>query len=300
MNVLLSPQPPVFPHQHENPRLSPQRSVSPLQNMASRKRKADEDGDESMASTSPAISARTLSRPSKKFRSHEVIGRPLSLPRLLETLDTAQLRTVLERICERHPEIGQEVTSGAPRPTVSSAITVLDDYRRKLKESVPYGESSPEYTYYRVKDSLVALLDALSDFTPQFLPPNENQPTKSLEFLDYATGLLHELPDWNPQAYRHHKDNAYEDISKAWELVVNEAAKRGGGFNLHSAGWDEKLTRHNQQSGNRLQTAVSAMANNVGWMGHNMNPASGPNERESILNQLMSGAYGSPVRVGPW
>uniref|UniRef100_A0A8H7NGA1 Tethering factor for nuclear proteasome STS1 n=1 Tax=Bionectria ochroleuca TaxID=29856 RepID=A0A8H7NGA1_BIOOC len=139
--------------------------------MATRKRKADEDGDESMASTSPAISARTLSRPSKKFRSHEVIGRPLSLPRLLETLDTAQLRTVLERICERHPEIGQEVTSGAPRPTVNSAVTVLDDYRRKLKESVPYGESSPEYTYYRVKDSLVALLDALSDFTPQFLPP---------------------------------------------------------------------------------------------------------------------------------
>jgi hypothetical protein len=26
MNVLLSPQPPVFPHQHENPRLSPSRS----------------------------------------------------------------------------------------------------------------------------------------------------------------------------------------------------------------------------------------------------------------------------------
>jgi hypothetical protein len=26
MNVLLSPQPPVFPHHHENPRLSPQRS----------------------------------------------------------------------------------------------------------------------------------------------------------------------------------------------------------------------------------------------------------------------------------
>lgn len=269
--------------------------------MASRKRKADEDGDEAMSSSSPSISSRTLSRPSKKFRTNELIGRPLALPRLLETLDIAELRTVLERICERHPEIGQEVVSGAPRPTVDSAVTVLEEYRRKLKDSVPYGESSAEYTYYRVKDSLVALLDALSDFTPQFLPPNETQHTKSLEFLDHATNMIHELPNWEPQAYRHHKENAYEDISKAWELVINEAVKRGAGFNLHSAGWDEKIARHNQQSGGRLQTAVSAMANNIGWMGSAANTNAGaPNERESILNQLMSGTYGSPVRVGPW
>ncbi|KAI5462442.1 Cut8 six-helix bundle-domain-containing protein [Mariannaea sp. PMI_226] len=302
MNVLLSPQPPVFPHQHENPRLSPQRSLSPFHHsMANRKRKADEDGDETMSpQSSPAISSRSLARPSKKVRANDLIGRPLSLPRLLETLDTEQLRTVLERICERHPDIGNEVISGAPRPTVSSALGLLEGYMTKLEDAAPYGQSSAEYTYYRVKDTLVALINALSDFTPQFLPPIETQANKSLQFLDGATSLIHKLPDWEPQAYRHHKENAYEEISKAWALVINEAAKRGGGINLHSGGWDQTLSRHNEQSGGRLAGAISAMANNVGWMGSNGNGSSNPADSNSILNQLVSGAYGAPVRVGPW
>ncbi|KAJ4265619.1 Tethering factor for nuclear proteasome sts1 [Fusarium torreyae] len=302
MNVLLSPQPPVFPHQHENPRLSPQRSLSPFHNMASRKRKADEDGDETMSPrSSPTISARPLARPSKKVRSNEAIGRPLALPRLLETLDTSQLRTVLERICERHPDIGHEVVSQAPRPSVSSALEVLQGYEEKLNSALPYGDTSPEYTYYRVKEHLVALIDALSDFTPQFLPPNETQPTKSLEFLNEATNIIHKLPDWEPQTYRYHKENAYEEISKAWALVINEASKKAGGLNLHTGGWDQILSRHNEQSGGRLASAINAMSTSVGWMGPNVSSGSGgPSDPNSILNQLMSGTYGAPVRVGPW
>ncbi|KAL6921959.1 hypothetical protein ACHAPO_002719 [Fusarium lateritium] len=300
MNVLLSPQPPVFPHQHENPRLSPQRSLSPFHNMNPRKRKADEDGDETMSPrSSPTISARALARPSKKVRANEIIGRPLALPRLLETLDTSQLRTVLERICETHPDIGHEVVTQAPRPSVSSAVEVLQGYEQKMKDAIPYGESSPEYTYYRVKEPLVAFIDALSDFTPQFLPPNETQPTKSLEFLNEATDFIHRLPNWEPQAYRHHKETAYEEISKAWALVINEAGKKAGGLNLHSGGWDQILSRHNEQSGGRLSTAIHAMSMSVGWMGSNANTGSG-SASDSILNQLMSGSYGAPVRVGPW
>ncbi|PHH85207.1 hypothetical protein CDD83_757 [Cordyceps sp. RAO-2017] len=299
MNLLLSPQPPVFPHQRDNRRLSPQRSVSPLSNMASRKRKADEDGDETMSPmSSPAASVRPLARPSKKVRANETVGRPLSLPRLLETLDVGQLRTVLERICERHSEIGREVTDQAPRPSVASALEVLQGYQDRLKAAVPYGESSPEYTYYRIKEPMVALTEALSDFTPQFLPPSEAQATKSLQYLDGATKLIHQLPDWEPQAYRHHKDGAYEEISRAWALVINEAGKRGGGINLHSGGWEETLSRHNQQSGGRLAMAMAAMGNSVGWMASNQ-PASSV-DQHSILGQLISGAYASPVRVGPW
>lgn len=269
--------------------------------MANRKRKADEDGDgdETMSPlNSPATQPRSIARPSKKVRASEVTGRPLNLPRLLETLDTDQLRTVLERICESHPQIGHEVVTQAPRPSVEAALDVLQRYMDKLNSALPYGESSADYTYYRIKEPLVALTDALADFTPQFLPPTETQPTKSLEFLDQATKLIHELPDWEPQAYRHHKEGAYDDISKAWALVINEAGKRAGGFNLHSGGWDQAINRHNEQSGGRLAGAISAMTSSVGWMG--ANPSQNSNEQSSILNQLMSGTWGSPVRVGPW
>lgn len=269
--------------------------------MANRKRKAEEDGDgdESMSTgNSPRESQRILARPSKKVRPTEVSGRTLTLPRLLETLDTQQLRSVLERICERHSDIGHEVVTGAPRPTPSAVLDVLLGYQAKFQEAIPYGESSPEYTYYRVKDALVDLVDAIAEFTPQFLPPVETQPVKSLQFLDGATNIIHDLPDWEPQGYRYHKENAYEEISKAWALVINEAGKRASSFNLHSGGWDQVLARHSEQSGGRLPAAISAMSNSVGWMAPSQD--SDASEQSSILNQLISGSFGPAVRVGPW
>ncbi|KAI1250540.1 Tethering factor for nuclear proteasome sts1 [Eutypa lata] len=270
-----------------------------------RKRKADDDGDEMSVSplSSPAIQSRQLAaRPSKKIRSNDLTGRPLTLPRLLETLDATQLRTVLQTICERQPEIGEEVVKSAPRPTVACALQVLQEYQNKLREAFPYGESSSDYTYYRVKQPLTALIDALADFTPQFLPPNEAQAGVSLHFLDGATKLAHSLPDWESQSYRYHKENVYDEISKAWALVINEASKKGAGFVLHSGGWDQILNKHNQQSGGRLGSAISAMAANVGWVGGAPHAAgqSSAGQNPSILDQLMAGNYGSPVRVGPW
>lgn len=284
--------------------------VSPFHNaMASnRKRKAEDDGGDEMSVSplsSPAIQSRQLvaSRPSKKIRSNEVTGRPLTLPRLLETLDATQLRAVLQTICERQPEIGDEVVKSAPRPSVACALQVLHDYQNRLREAFPYGESSSDYTYYRVKQPLIALIEALADFTPQFLPPNEAQAGVSLQFLDGATKVAHSLPDWESQSYRYHKENVYDEISKAWALVINEASKKGAGFVLHSGGWDQILNKHNQQSGGRLGSAINAMAANVGWVGGAAGQGSNSNssgQNPSILDQLMAGNYGSPVRVGPW
>ncbi|KAL2145586.1 hypothetical protein VTI28DRAFT_6824 [Corynascus sepedonium] len=302
MNVLLSPQPPTYSLQCETSRIPPPLSAS-QHAMASRKRKADDDEMSVSPLSSPATTSRQIVRPSKKIRGgSDITGRPLSLPRLLETLDNTQLRTVLQTICERHPDIGREVVGGAPRPSVASALQVLGDYQEKLRAAVPFGESSSDYTYFRVKQPLAALVDAISDFTPQFLPPVEQQTNVSLQYLDAATKVIHELPDWESQQYRHHKDSAYDEISGAWALVITEAAKRGGGFVLHTAGWDQKLAKHNQQSGGKLEQAMSAMAAEVPWLDNNSNaaPASGLSDPNSILNQIINGNYGSPVRVGPW
>lgn len=271
--------------------------------MSTRKRKADEDSDEMSVSphNSPALSTRQLARPSKKVRAaNDPSGRPLPLPRLLETLDNTQLRAVLQTICERHPDIGREVVSGAPRPSADSALQLLGEYQDKLRSAVPYGQSSSDYTYYRVKQPLGALIDAISDFTPQYLPPIENQTNVSLQYLDGATKLIHGLPDWESHSYRHHKENAYDEISRAWALVITEASKRGGGFVLHTGGWDQTLAKHNQESGGKLEAAMNAITN-AGWATSDpTSSAGGMSEQNSILNQLMNGTYGSPVRVGPW
>ncbi|KAH8592730.1 Cut8 six-helix bundle-domain-containing protein [Bisporella sp. PMI_857] len=271
--------------------------------MSVRKRKADDDGlDQNMLSPhgSPAPAPRTIApRPSKKIRSNEISGRPLALPRLLETLDAQSLRSVLQQICERHPDIGTEVVASAPRPSVAAALDVLAQYQDKLRKAFPFGGNpGSDYAYNRVRQSLVELINALTDYTPHYLPPNEHQTSTSLTFLDSATKFVHELPEWDSQSHKYHKDNAYDEISRAWALVITEASKKGGGFQLHSGGWDQMLAKHNEQSGGRMQTAVNALAG-LGWGGNTS--MGGPTD--SIRNQLFSGTYGTTnqsVRVGLW
>ncbi|KAI9815065.1 MAG: Tethering factor for nuclear proteasome sts1 [Pycnora praestabilis] len=300
--------------------------------MSNRKRKADDeaqpldqeryglhdssssgDYDDQMSaspSISPAVAARSFqypssSRPIKRLRPN-VSGRPLALPRLLETLDAEVMRTVLRSICERHPEIGSEVTSTAPRPSVPSALSVLGNYESSLRASFPFGgNSTSEYAYNRVKQALQDLLEALNDFTPHFLPPNESQASTSLSFLDGATEIIHRLPEWDNFQNNLHKQTAYDEISKAWALVIRESAKRGGGIQLQYGGWDQKLAKHNEQAQGKMQGAVNELRSALGWMGSQPSPGNlgtGLGDTGSIRQQLFSGTYGSnfPVRVGPF
>lgn len=327
MNSVLPSPPP--PHQLFDARLSPPYSsllsphlwttthanttmtVSyPSSGSTSRKRKAEDEepqaDDRVMLSPSPGLSTRSLpaQRHIKRTRTGPV-GKPLALPRLLETLDAGALRAVLQSICTQHPEIGSEVEHTAPRPSVPSALGVLKDYESSLRSSFPFGgDSSSDYAYNRVRAPLIALLDALADFTPHFLPPNETQASQSLAFLDGATGVIHRLPNWNSFQNNLYKQNAYEEMSGAWTLAIREAAKRAGGMQLQYGGWDQKLAKHNQQSGGKLQDAVNELSANIGWMGGQpqQQQSSRGGDLSSVRQELLSGTYGSnlPVHLGPW
>ena len=280
---------------------------------ASRKRKAEDDEpqvEDRMSfspSTSPVPPTRSPPphRHAKRSRSGP-IGRPLALPRLLETLDADSLRAVLRSLCTRHPAIGSEVENTTPRPSVASALNVLKCYESSLQASFPFGgDSSSDYAYNRVRESLIALLDALADFTPHFLPPNESQASQSLAFLDGATEIIHRLPDWSSFQNSLHKQYAYEEISGAWALAIREAAKRAGGMQLQYGGWDQKLAKHNQQANGKLQDAVNELSANIGWMGYQpqtQQHGSRGDDLSSVRQELLAGTYGKnlPVRVGPW
>jgi len=239
-----------------------------------RKRKADDDLEprssyldndmdlQMSAGASPQIPHRTIKKP----RSNVVQGRPLPLPRLLESVDPQTLKSIIQAMCDRHPELAKEVTELAPRPTVASALETLRNYEATYRQAFPYGGSSAgDYAHNRVRPALMELLDALSDYTPHFLPPNEGQTAVSLSFLDGATDFIHRLPDWENPLHNHFKQTAYEEIGKAWILVIQEAAKRGAGISLHYGGWESKLSRHNEHSGGRMQQAVVQMRQTLGW-----------------------------------
>ncbi|KAF2184336.1 tethering factor for nuclear proteasome sts1 [Zopfia rhizophila CBS 207.26] len=312
MNTVIARQHIAAPHLLPNNRLSPSRCIlSPSNTMSSRKRKADDEGsggdDDRMSASpsgSPAVLPRPLRHTTKRMRTN-VSGRRLPLPRLLETLGADEMRSILQSICERHPEIGTEVVSTAPRPSVQTTLEVLSNYESTFQAAFPFGgRASSDYSYNRVRQHLIELLDALKDFTPHFLPPNESQPATSLAFLDGATEIIHHLPDWDTYQHNRHKQEAYEEMAKAWAVVIREAAKRAGGIQLQYGGWDQKMAKHNEASGGRMQEAVNELRGSLGWMGgESVNPAAGgPADTMSIRQQLLNGTYGmgAPVRVGPW
>lgn len=155
-----------------------------------------------------------------------------------------------------------------------------------------------------MKQHLLSLLDALKDFTPQFLPPHEQQASVSLQYLDAVTEMVHRLPNWESYSQNRHKYEAYEELAKAWALVVREAAKRAGGIQLQFGGWDQKLQRHNELSGGKMEEAVLELRQSLGWMGGSQQgggPSAGA-DQQSVRQQLFSGTYGldTAVRVGPW
>ncbi|KAL1612525.1 Tethering factor for nuclear proteasome sts1 [Paraconiothyrium brasiliense] len=289
--------------------LTPSAVLSP--SMSSRKRKADDEGsggdDDRMSASpsgSPAILERSLAKHSTKRMRTNVSGRPLPLQRLLETLSADDMRNVLQAICDQHPDIGNKVLSTAPRPNIQSTLEVLAKYESSFQAAFPFGgRASSDYAYNRVRQHLIELLEALKDFTPHFLPPNESQPATSLAFLDGATEFIHRLPDWDTYQHNRHKEEAYEEMAKAWAAVFREASKKAGGIQLQYGGWDQKIAKHNEVSGGRMQEAVNELRTSLGWMGNEVQqPAAGQHGNMSVRDQLFNGSYGmgASARVGAW
>lgn len=280
--------------------------------MTGRKRKADDDGgssDDRMSaspSTAHAELPRQTPRHMKRMRTN-ISGRPLPLPRLLETLSADEMRNLLQSICQRHPDIGNEVVSTAPRPSVQSTLEVLTKYESAFQAAFPFGgRSSSDYAYNRVRQQLIELLESLKDFTPHFLPPNEQQAATSLTFLDGATEVIHRLPNWDTYQHNRHKEEAYEEMAKAWAIVIREASKKAGGMQLLYGGWDEKIMKHNEISGGKMQEAANELRGSIGWMGADTTAptptANSSTDAMSIRQQLLSGNYGigASAGIGAW
>jgi protein Cut8 len=281
--------------------------------MSNRKRKASEEPDQDRMSTSPTASPSlgnrllplaSVQRSTKRTRTGAAVGRPLALPRLLETLSAAEMRQLLQNVADQHPELQQAIVTQAPRPSIESTLSVLRTYEDDFRKAFPLGNRpTSDYSYNRVRQYLLQLIDALRDYTPHFLPPHEQQTVQSLNYLDAVTNIIHRLPDWDSFQHQRYKNEAYDEISKAWALVIREASKRAGGFHLQFGGWDSKLMEHNQKSGGKLEEAVNELRTATDFIqtGSSAAAPSGlSDERLSIRNQLFSGNYGQQLGVGHW
>lgn len=261
-----------------------------------RKRKAGPKDDET---EDDASRGRVEPTSVSKRARVEITGRPLALSRLFETLNADALRSILETVCSQHTDIAADVQRLAPRPDVDAALNVLAGYERQLQAAFPFGDDrASDYAYNRVRTHLRNLLDALGDFLPQFLPPHELQPSRSMSFLDGATAVVHRLPEWQSFMNNMHKHEAYERLCHAWLLAIRESSKRAAGLQLKLDDWESKVRQHNHVSNGRMLDALTEISTVVGWIGAGHESSRSLNIRQ----ELFSGQFGAeiPTQVAPW
>ncbi|ORY83058.1 Cut8 six-helix bundle-domain-containing protein [Protomyces lactucae-debilis] len=234
-------------------------ATSPVSRAGKRKRSTD-DVDMECA---PHAHTTTFSPSNKKTRNLPV-GRPLPLPRLLDSLDREGMRDLLKHLCERQPGLSSEVAKQLPRPGVQAALQSLQQLERHIQLAFPFGgDIKGEYAYNRVSPAITQLLEALADYVPSFLPPYEPHALDALAFLDGATGIIARLPEWHNINHMLSKRQAFEEMNGAWTVAFAEAAKRGGG--VAALGYLEKLREWNTLSGGLLGEAVSAATQALEW-----------------------------------
>ncbi|KAK9456201.1 Cut8 six-helix bundle-domain-containing protein [Dipodascopsis uninucleata] len=202
----------------------------------------------------------------------EIIGRRLPLSRQLEFLDVRTLKMLICNLAEKHPYLTEEISHMAPTPNVSSSLDLLSKHLDRIESAFPYkGDQTGDYAYLRVRPHITEFLDAVSDYTPNFLPPEEQQAGNSLQFLDGVTSLVHKLPSWRTESNNSMKHTAYDELARAWSLAVREALKRANGIVLEYGGWREKLAKHNEMAEGRLQSAVDVIEEGLGNHGRRFN-----------------------------
>ncbi|KAK9478949.1 Cut8 six-helix bundle-domain-containing protein [Lipomyces japonicus] len=270
MSAVLPPSGPLLGFPFSSPgRDSSQPSsphISASVRQGHKRRHGDDDSDDEMAvapDTSPVVPARTLEH-AKRARK-EIIGRPLPLSRQLEPLDARSLKNLLCTLVDKHQFLADEINSMISAPTVNSSLEILNKLVLQINDAFPYkGDPTGDYAFLRVRPHITEFLDAVSDYTPHFLPPREQQIGNSLQFLDGVTGLVERLPTWQSGSNNYLKHAAFEELSRAWCLVIREALKRAGGIVLEYGGWRDKIGMHDEASGGRLHDAVAAVEQGLG------------------------------------
>lgn len=263
------------------------------------KRKHQEDDQDTSNSARKNIHNKRIDkfRVSKKDVSHKrsrvqrIIGQPLPTNRMIEVLDKKNLQQLLANLINLHPEITHDVYRCAPKPTVSGSIEVLSSKIDVIINNLPYKvEASSEYSYMRVKPLIEDFLNALSDYTLHFLPPVETQPSNSLEFLDQATNLLHKLPSFSKLSNNYFKELAYEQLSHTWCICLKEFIKNPNTTNnaglllLINNNWEAKLKKHNEESGNKLESVVEFFKDEISWLDDELNEKDGASKLASLSN----------------
>ncbi|KAG2220426.1 hypothetical protein INT45_000651 [Circinella minor] len=247
-----------------------------------RKRRLSEDEDMSDASLSSSSSPnnnnnnnirhyRNLNEINKRYKTG--ITKPSTTTTMLASLDKDKLIHIIHTLFDTHPELRQDIMNYIPAPSVHTAAVVLNNLEKRLNDSFPYNRNGPsrnDYTFSRVRASLVELIDTTIQYADHFTLSTAFPP-QAFAFLHIATTLAHRLPVWDSDVNNELKRDLYRVLDECWKSASRCAASKireGESYSLLAVKeWAKNLAEHNHYTGNLFFTeAVQEFSKRLGFL----------------------------------
>ncbi|CAO3596663.1 unnamed protein product [Absidia cylindrospora] len=172
-------------------------------------------------------------------------------------MNKEKLLDVLTTLLDSQPDIKHDMMTYMPAPTIPSAMAVLDDMEKKIWASFPYdkrGHQRDQYTFSRVKESLLDFIDTITQYTHHFVSSPTVFPTTCFEFLDQVTSFAHRLPTWELDQHNQPQRDLYNDLATFWKLAIQHTfGKRTCESNFNSdtmTTWAKSMAHHNSMAAN--------------------------------------------------
>ncbi|RCK64067.1 Tethering factor for nuclear proteasome STS1 [Candida viswanathii] len=274
-----NPTDPHIPRYGSSSTTSSSSSTSTTTSTIMKKRKREDSSDGNPAGHNPVQASRKLIHPTtatatsaskyKRSRTPRIIGQPLPLPRLIESLDKANLQKLVQDLITIHPELQTTMTKIAPKPTIQDSLDLLHDKFNMIISHLPYKcDVESDYSYLRIKPHLQEFLSCVSDFILNYLPPLESNMIHSLHFLEEVTKMIiHNLPNFTNQEFQYTRSTALEQIANCWLIVLSQAENNPANEKedvstevlvkvIQELEILEKLHKHNEVSLNKFQKVI--------------------------------------------
>lgn len=143
-----------------------------------------------------------------------------------------------------HPVVEQL----APPITVQQALSTLVAYRQEIFNKLPLGDSSGDYAFLRTKPQWTSFFVALAEYTFAFLQKDSSELLTTLEYLDGATNLVHEIPPWTTAGNNHLLTRTYIELGQAWQETLEQAGDSLPFALMTGAAWESRFQDHCERS----------------------------------------------------
>lgn len=186
----------------------------------------------------------------KRIKSDKVIGQPLSIDRMIDTLNKQDLSELISKLIDSRPDITADVIRLSPKLSAEDCVRCLREKVDKIVGSLPYKvDPVSEYAFLRVKSLCFDFFQSLSDYILNFLPPVNNDTVDILDFLTkFLLQVLYRLPAFENGEFNHYYRLTIDKINHIYVESLSKfiQEKQANIYILLDGGWSKDIEEINR------------------------------------------------------